>query len=100
MSLLSRNVAGQTKKSVSTASLFFAWAVGNMIGPQVFQSTDAPRYFRCFSVHMGCYGLIICLLLILRTYLKRENKRRDSLQVCGGKILDAPPISDPRVMMS
>ncbi|KAJ5689527.1 hypothetical protein N7462_003919 [Penicillium macrosclerotiorum] len=26
MSLLSRNVAGQTKKSVSTASLFFAWA--------------------------------------------------------------------------
>jgi hypothetical protein len=81
MSLLSRNVAGQTKKSVSTASLFFAWAVGNMIGPQVFQSKDAPRYFTCFSVHMGCYGVIIILLLSLRWYLKSENARKDALQV-------------------
>ncbi|KAJ5851757.1 uncharacterized protein N7529_011142 [Penicillium soppii] len=80
MSLLSRNVAGQTKKSVSTASLFFAWAVGNMIGPQVFQSKDAPRYFTCFSVHMGCYGVIVILLLSLRWYLKSENARKDAFQ--------------------
>ena len=81
MSLLSRNVAGQTKKSVSTASLFLAWAVGNMIGPQVFQSKDAPRYFTCFSVHMGCYGCIIILLGILRWHLRCENIKRDLLQV-------------------
>ncbi|OQE15678.1 hypothetical protein PENSTE_c027G09092 [Penicillium steckii] len=80
MSLLSRNVAGQTKKSVSTASLFLAWAVGNMIGPQVFQSKDAPRYFTCFSVHMGCYGCIIILLGILRWHLRCENIKRDLLQ--------------------
>ncbi|CAI7658586.1 unnamed protein product [Penicillium bialowiezense] len=80
MSLLSRNVAGQTKKSVSTASLFFAWAVGNMIGPQVFQSKDAPRYFTCFSVHMGCYGVLIILLLTLRWHLKRQNSMKDALQ--------------------
>ncbi|KAJ5288717.1 MFS general substrate transporter [Penicillium angulare] len=80
MSLLSRNVAGQTKKSVSTASLFLAWAVGNMIGPQVFQSKDAPRYFTCFSVHMGCYVGIIILLAILRWHLKRQNMKRDLLQ--------------------
>lgn len=82
MSLLSRNVAGQTKKSVSTASLFLAWAVGNMIGPQVFQSKDAPRYFTCFSAHMGCYIAIIILLGALRWHLKRENNKRDLLQVC------------------
>ncbi|KAJ5966310.1 MFS general substrate transporter [Penicillium waksmanii] len=80
MSLLSRNVAGQTKKSVSTASLFLAWAVGNMIGPQVFQSKDAPRYFTCFSVHMGCYACIIILLGVLRWHLVRENNKRDLLQ--------------------
>ncbi|KAJ5116238.1 MFS general substrate transporter [Penicillium angulare] len=80
MSLLSRNVAGQTKKSVSTASLFLAWAVGNMIGPQVFQSKDAPRYFTCFSVHMGCYIVIIILLALLRWYLKWQNMKRDQLQ--------------------
>ncbi|KAJ5397544.1 hypothetical protein N7509_005657 [Penicillium cosmopolitanum] len=80
MSLLSRNVAGQTKKSVSTASLFLAWAVGNMIGPQVFQSKDAPRYFTCFSVHMGCYACIVILLGVLRWHLIRENNKRDLLQ--------------------
>ena len=86
MSLLSRNVAGQTKKSVSTASLFLAWAVGNMIGPQVFQSKDAPRYFTCFSVHMGCYIAIIILLGALRWHLKRENNKRDLLQVSRPRI--------------
>lgn len=32
MSLLSRNVAGQTKKSVAVTMNFVAWAVGNAIG--------------------------------------------------------------------
>lgn len=34
-SLLTRNVAGGTKKSVATAMTFAAWATGNAIGPQV-----------------------------------------------------------------
>lgn len=82
MSMLARNVAGQTKKSVSTASLFVAWAVGNTIGPQVFQSKDAPRYFTCFSVHMGCYGAIIILLVVLWLHLRNENKKKEAVQVC------------------
>lgn len=82
MSTLARNVAGQTKKSVSTASLFLAWAVGNMIGPQVFKSNQAPRYFTGFAVHMGCYAVIIILLCALGWYLRKENRRRDALQVC------------------
>lgn len=32
MSLLSRNVAGQTKKSVAVTMNFVAWAAGNAIG--------------------------------------------------------------------
>lgn len=32
MSMLSRNVAGQTKKSVCVAMNFVAWATGNAIG--------------------------------------------------------------------
>jgi hypothetical protein len=81
MSMLVRNVAGQTKKSVSTASLFVAWAVGNTIGPQVFQSKDAPTCFTCFSVHMGCYGPIIVLLIVLWLYLKNKNKKKQAVQV-------------------
>ncbi|CAK7204676.1 hypothetical protein SEUCBS139899_007435 [Sporothrix eucalyptigena] len=81
MAAVARNVAGQTKKSVSTAALFVAWAVGNIIGPQLFQSKDAPRYFTCFSVQMGCYVLDLILLSILWWYLRRENAKKDAVQV-------------------
>ncbi|KAK7203704.1 major facilitator superfamily domain-containing protein [Myxozyma melibiosi] len=80
MSMLARNVAGQTKKSLASATLFLAWAVGNMIGPQVFKSSEAPRYVTGFSVHMGCYGVIYGTLIYLRFYLKKENAKRDALQ--------------------
>jgi len=36
MSLLSRNVAGQTKKSVAVTMNFVAWAAGNAIGEFFF----------------------------------------------------------------
>jgi len=35
-SLISRNIAGQTKKSTALAMTFIAWAAGNMTAPQVF----------------------------------------------------------------
>lgn len=34
-SLISRNIAGQTKKSTTLAITFVAWAAGNMTAPQV-----------------------------------------------------------------
>lgn len=34
-SLISRNMAGQTKKSTTLAMTFIAWAAGNMTAPQV-----------------------------------------------------------------
>lgn len=52
MTLITRNVAGQTKKTVVIAANFIAWAAGNAVGPQVFIATDAPRYFIAFSTHM------------------------------------------------
>jgi hypothetical protein len=35
-SLVSRNVAGQTKKSTTLAITFIAWSAGNAAAPQVF----------------------------------------------------------------
>ena len=35
MSMLTRNVGGETKKSVARAMNFIAWAAGNAAGPQV-----------------------------------------------------------------
>ncbi|KAK5129499.1 hypothetical protein LTR08_003222 [Meristemomyces frigidus] len=103
MSMLSRNVAGQTKKyasffirgsetstdpllvcrSVAVAMNFVAWATGNAIGPQVFLTWNAPRYFIAFATHMGCYALLVVVIISLRWYLKRENDKRDAIAAAG-----------------
>ncbi|KAJ5933556.1 hypothetical protein N7454_005885 [Penicillium verhagenii] len=80
LSLISRNIAGQTKKSTVIAANFISWAIGNAIGPQIFRSNDAPRYFTAFSVHLGCYTILECILIYLRFHLKRQNEKKDELE--------------------
>ena len=80
MSMITRNVAGQTKKTVVVAANFIAWATGNAIGPQVFLAWDAPRYFIAFSVHMGCYVLLVFVIVFLRFWLRLQNAKKDRLQ--------------------
>lgn len=83
LSMISRNVAGQTKKSVAIAINFIIWATGNAIGPQVFLSWDAPRYFIAFATHIGCYCLLVIDIILLRWYLTAQNKKRDRLAAQG-----------------
>ncbi|KAI8578567.1 hypothetical protein K450DRAFT_246400 [Umbelopsis ramanniana AG] len=78
LTLLSKNVGGQTKKSIAVAVNFFCWAAGNAIGPQVMQSKDAPRYFTGFAVHMGCYVCAILTLVFLRFHFVRQNKKKQA----------------------
>jgi len=78
MSMISRNIAGQTKKTVVVAANFVAWSTGNAIGPQVFLTWDAPRYLIAFSTHMGCYVLLVITIVFLRFYLIRQNKKKDA----------------------
>ncbi|KAK5636908.1 hypothetical protein RRF57_012620 [Xylaria bambusicola] len=83
LSLLSRNVGGQTKKSVILAINFIFWATGNAIGPQVFLGWDAPKYHIAFATHLACYTALVLVLVFFRWYLKRQNKKRDELAAAG-----------------
>lgn len=85
MSMLSRNVGGATKKSVVVTCNFVSWCVGNSIGPQVFLDWDAPRYRVAFSVHIGCYTVLVAAMAFLRWWLIKENKRKDALQEREGR---------------
>lgn len=42
--MISSNVAGFTKKSVASAMMFMAYTAGNIIGPFLFFSREAPDY--------------------------------------------------------
>ncbi|EEY16135.1 allantoate permease [Verticillium alfalfae VaMs.102] len=89
LSLISRNIAGQTKKTVAVAMNFIFWAAGNAVGPQVFLQRDQPRYLIAFSTHMGCYGLLVLIIIALRFHLVRQNKKRDELAASG--VAEASP---------
>ncbi|KAJ5689861.1 hypothetical protein N7462_004253 [Penicillium macrosclerotiorum] len=77
LSLVTRNVAGQTKKSVVIACNFIFWAVGNAIGPQTFRSNDAPRYFPALATVLTCFILLEVVLFALRTWYISQNRKRD-----------------------
>ncbi|ETS86077.1 hypothetical protein PFICI_04102 [Pestalotiopsis fici W106-1] len=77
-SLISRNVAGQTKKSTTLALSFIFWAAGNMTAPQVFQASDSPRYLKGFIAHFCLYGLFNLVLVVLRILLVRRNRAKRS----------------------
>ncbi|CAJ2504579.1 Uu.00g119730.m01.CDS01 [Anthostomella pinea] len=88
LSMMSRNVGGQTKKTVVVALNFIFWSAGNAIawivtGPQVFLSREAPRYYTAWATHLGCYSLLVVVLLFFRWHLTKENKKRDQLAAAG-----------------
>ncbi|BCS19943.1 uncharacterized protein APUU_20375A [Aspergillus puulaauensis] len=79
LSMISRNVAGQTKKAAVVTCNFISWATAAAVGPQVFLSWDAPRYFIAFSTHIGCYSLLVVVIFLLRWHLMRQNAKKDAL---------------------
>jgi MFS family permease len=44
LSIISSNVAGFTKRSATSALLFVAYCVGNIVGPQFFVDSEEPHY--------------------------------------------------------
>lgn len=44
LSIISSNVAGFTKRSITSALLFVAYCAGNIVGPQFFLESEEPQY--------------------------------------------------------
>ncbi|SPO43184.1 probable DAL5 - Allantoate and ureidosuccinate permease [Moesziomyces antarcticus] len=69
-------IGGRTKKTVVATLCFMGYCVGNMIGPQVFRASDAPRYIRGLIVVASMLALVFVLCLCWLMYLIAENRRR------------------------
>ncbi|KAJ5150344.1 uncharacterized protein N7482_010802 [Penicillium canariense] len=79
ISLITRNIAGQTKKSFTMTMLFIGWAVGNLIAPQIFQSWDAPRYLHGFLVHIVIYAVYVALVILTRLLIMARNRSKEAI---------------------
>ncbi|KAL2872411.1 MFS transporter [Aspergillus lucknowensis] len=78
LSLITSNVAGFTKRSVTSALLFVAYCVGNIVGPQCFLESEEPHYDTGMAVSVAGLALGVFFLLCLLVYYIWENRRRDA----------------------
>ncbi|WWC58155.1 uncharacterized protein I303_100690 [Kwoniella dejecticola CBS 10117] len=78
--MLSRNSAGQTKKSFTYATTYIAWAGGNAIASQIFQNKWAKRYLPSLYIHLGLYGAFITVCIVTRILLVRRNHKKIAAQ--------------------
>ncbi|CAI7564078.1 unnamed protein product [Penicillium pancosmium] len=77
ISLVTRNMGGQTKKGITMTIIFIGWAVGNLIAPQIFQNSDAPRYLHGFLTHIVIYAVFIGIVILTRVILMAKNRSKE-----------------------
>ncbi|KAJ0317093.1 hypothetical protein Brms1b_005126 [Colletotrichum noveboracense] len=77
ISLPQANTAGQTKKAVCFSLVQVGYAAGNLIGPQTFISTQAPKYNGAVIAMLTSYVVSMVLMLAYWLVALSENKRRD-----------------------
>ncbi|PSN72464.1 MFS general substrate transporter [Corynespora cassiicola Philippines] len=76
--------AGHTKKTAVIALYHVGYGLGNILSPQLFQPQYAPRYIVTWAVILGVACVLpMAIVLYLRWYLVRENRRRDELDRLG-----------------
>ena len=87
-SLLASNIAGYTKKTVAGAMFFSSYCVANIISPQTFLASQAPRYQTGITISLAAFCINIVLFITLYFVYWKQNKARD--QDPDGAISDDP----------
>ncbi|CAJ2502982.1 Uu.00g103760.m01.CDS01 [Anthostomella pinea] len=75
--LIPSNVAGRTKRTLTSSFTFVGYCVGNTVGSQIFNAKDAPRYIPGTVGCATCFGLEFILLIVWRLILVLRNRRRN-----------------------
>ncbi|KAJ5546105.1 MFS general substrate transporter [Penicillium frequentans] len=77
LSLITSNVGSMTKRSTVSSMLFIAYCTGNIIGPQFFYSSEAPKYPTGLRATLSGLALGVFFLISLLGYYLWENTRRN-----------------------
>ncbi|KAJ5689126.1 hypothetical protein N7462_003518 [Penicillium macrosclerotiorum] len=76
-SLPMANTSGHSKKLTMNAIFFLAYCTGNIIGPQVFRSEEAPSYSRGYEGLLACLVVAMASIIAYGVLCRWENTRRD-----------------------
>ncbi|OAA59064.1 allantoate permease [Niveomyces insectorum RCEF 264] len=78
LTMVSSNIAGYTKKQLTSAVLFTGYCVGNIIGPQTFIDSEKPYYHSAYIAMLVGYTIKLAMVVVLYIYMYRSNKARDT----------------------
>lgn len=85
------NTAGETKKKVTTGFLFVFQCAGNVLGPNLYTTEEAPLYRRGLLSNLALFIVLIVLYAAQCFYLFIMNKKHANRRVALGrsaKIID------------
>ncbi|KAI0391489.1 MFS general substrate transporter [Xylariaceae sp. FL0594] len=80
-----QNTAGDTKKKATTAVVVVGMCVGNIVGPQLFDTRDAPSYRPGLIAALVQFVFVGLLGVLIPIYLSLLNKRHGKRRVQLGK---------------
>jgi hypothetical protein len=78
------NASGTTKRVVTTATMFGALTIGNIVGPQVYLTREAPYYHTGLYVDIACWCILLILIVTMGFYLKYLNRKQEERRVAMG----------------
>ncbi|KAL4761712.1 major facilitator superfamily domain-containing protein [Aspergillus foveolatus] len=84
MGLQIANIAGYTKRSLSSSGLYIGYCLGNFVGPLCFREQDYPRYVPGFVVTVVTTFVAGVLVFVYRVVCLRDNRRRDETGILEG----------------
>jgi MFS family permease len=88
LTIVSSNVAGTTKKQLTSAALFTGYCVGNIIGPQTFRDNEKPGYKSAYIAMLVGYSVKLSMVLVLYAYMWSVNKKRDRESASGVQLTE------------
>ncbi|CAE7089673.1 unnamed protein product [Rhizoctonia solani] len=81
----SQNTAGHTKKTCTTGLVYVAQCAGNIVGPLLYKTTEAPYYHRGLISNLICWIILAALIPITALYLAFLNKQHAAARRRAGK---------------
>ncbi|KAL4972254.1 major facilitator superfamily domain-containing protein [Aspergillus desertorum] len=79
------NTAGETKKKVVNGILLVGQCAGNVVGPNLYTTEEAPGYRRGLLSNLAMFCVLVLLCALNMIYIFYLNKRQEKRRVAMGK---------------
>ncbi|OGM51325.1 allantoate permease [Aspergillus bombycis] len=79
------NTAGETKKKIVNGIVLVGQCAGNVLGSNLYTTTDAPLYRRGLLSNLAMFCLLVLLPMMNMAYLYFLNKQHEKKRVSMGK---------------